>query len=136
MKTLLSLVAMAAVLFSVNPADACSMAPIDVDKAIAKSNLEPSVFAALNVAPENVTQFEITEKDGNYIWNNPMCPEGSWVSATYMVFFKQDMSDCVGSAKIKREIAGKVESHGVSLPAINRITVDILQTPVCTASSN
>ncbi|MCB0364627.1 MAG: hypothetical protein H6624_06370 [Bdellovibrionaceae bacterium] len=137
MKAIIGMMAMALVLVSAKPASACSMAPLDVDKVLAMYDLQAGALAALQVSADKVTSVDVSDKDGNYIWNNPMCPEGHWVSATYTVTFDAGggLGDsCLGVAKVKREKAAAVNFRAISVPAIDRMTVDVIQSPVCTAS--
>ena len=121
-------------IFSINASFACSMAPFDAEAALSELTLDRVAFAALAIEEETVTKVTTSEVDGEYIWRNPMCPEGSWVSAVYTVKFQPNRTfghGCVAVAKVTKRTAEAVDFGNIQVPAINEVNVEILQPAAC-----
>lgn len=133
MRTLALLIAVT--IFSMPSSQACSMAPFDVENALQSYNLEASALAALNVDKESVDQVELSEKNGGYIWNNPMCPEGFFVEATFTISFANAADSlskgCTAVAKVKKSFANEVRWGSKVIPGHNFVKVDVLQSGIC-----
>ena len=133
MKTLIALIT----LVSIESALACSMMPFNVDKAIVEMNLEKVALASLNLEEEQIDTIEILNKDGGYIWNNPMCPEGSRASAQFEVSFNDDndplAKGCMAIVTVDRRIAREVKEprFNIHRPAVNEFKVTIDQAATC-----
>ena len=132
MKYLLILMTM--LTLSIQSSNACSMARYNIELAVHSYGLEASALAALGVDRESVANVEIEDMDGGYIWNNPMCPEGDWVTATFNI--ESNSRDplakgCLGIAKVTRKKASSVTFRGITSKAVNSVTVDIIQESSC-----
>ena len=125
----------AVVLLSIQSSNACSMMPYSVEDGIKRNNLKAVAVAALNIQQEDVLGINVLKSDGGYIWNNPMCPEGSWVEAEFGVSFNDDdplSTGCYAVVKVRRSFASRVIWGGeVRHEAHNTFKVDIVQEGIC-----
>ena len=72
--------------------------------------------------------------EGDYIWSNPMCPEGSWVSAKYTIKFQPEGTfshGCTAVATVTKRVAEPYEFRGIKKEGENKVIVDIKQNGIC-----
>ncbi|HYX37995.1 MAG TPA: hypothetical protein VE954_33255 [Oligoflexus sp.] len=109
----------------VTDAKACSVRPVDLVEQT--SDMQRFVTTALNLDPAEIISVDAGHVSGDYIWSDPMCPEGRTASATFTVRFKNSMeplaSNCVSVVKVSR-----TEPTGFSkIPVKHRISIEITQ---------
>jgi hypothetical protein len=129
MKRIFTLIAVVSFAGMSLDAYACSMAPVNVDKQV--EDMQRFALTALNVQAKDVDSVEVSKAEGNYIWTDPMCPEGVSASAEFVVNY-QDVTDpltkgCTGVVKVS-----KIVPTGISKIIVkNAYSVEIIQTGIC-----
>lgn len=128
MLTGLCLVASASAL-TAQSANSCTMGPIDTQ--VQAADMLPLALAALKVESKNVTNVNSEELKGEYIWTNPMCPEGIKASAKFSISFENPADPlakgCLGIAHVS-----KTQSTGLSnIPVKHEYKVEVIQPGTC-----
>ncbi len=108
---------------------ACSMHPVDAAKEA--KEMQRFTPVALNVEAGLITSINISQASGDYIWSDPMCPEGIKAKATYTVKYTNPADPltkgCTGVVEVS-----KTEPTGLSEIAVKRVyTTEVLQTGTC-----
>jgi hypothetical protein len=106
-------------------AEACSMRPVDLDEQA--RDMQRYVATALKIEPSAMTHIEVREATGDYIWSDPMCPEGLKASATFAVGIKDPGDDCRVLVKVS-----KTEPTGLSkIHVKHEIKIEIVDREEC-----
>ncbi|HYX35392.1 MAG TPA: hypothetical protein VE954_20035 [Oligoflexus sp.] len=127
MKTLGGLMAGAAVAICalVPKAEACSIMPVDTARQAL--DMQRFVATALKIDPAGITSVEVSDASGDYIWTDPMCPEGLTASATFTVTFKKPKEPLASRCLAEVQIS-KTEPTGLSkIPVKHSIHIEITQ---------
>ncbi|WP_141731841.1 hypothetical protein [Oligoflexus tunisiensis] len=120
---------MAAAMFAMSGlaqyAEACTMAPVNLDEQA--RDMQRYVATALKIEPTAMTNVEVRDATGDYIWSDPMCPEGLRASATFVVRPKDPAESCTILVKVS-----KTEPTGLSkIPVKHEIKIEIVQQEKC-----